>query len=152
VIVLAYDPGPTTCGVVWYDGARVLRADGKATVEQALLYLRHRGIDHVAIERVQSYGIAGATLLATSEVVGRLQQRALDAGLPVSLHYRRDVLRCLDVTGRGSRDSLVRQRLLEAHGGTRGAAVGTKAAPGPLYGCSGHSWAALAVAVTALGA
>ena len=98
---------------------------------------------------MQSYGISGGSLLQTSEVVGRLQQRALDLGLPVSLHYRRDVLRFLDVTGRGNRDSLVRMRLIEMHGGTRAAAIGLKASPGPLYGVSGHAWQALAVALCA---
>ena len=63
--------------------------------------------------------------------------------------YRREVLRALDVTGKGNRDSLVRQRLIEMHGGERRAAMGTKKAPGPLYGVSSHAWAALAVAVAA---
>jgi hypothetical protein len=35
------------------------------------------------------------------------------------------------------------------HGGERRAAMGTKKAPGPLYGVASHAWAALAVAVAA---
>ncbi len=151
--VVGIDPGPTACGLAVYRDGRVVHADKGAPVEAVLEYLREAGwgaeIAHVGIERVQSYGISGGSLLQTSEVVGRLQQRALDLGLPVSLHYRREILRFLDVTGKGNRDSLVRLRLLELHGGTREAAVGRKKTPGPLYGVAGHAWQALAVALCA---
>ncbi len=70
-------------------------------------------------------------------------------GCDVAWLYRREVLRGLDVTGKGNRDSLVRQRLIEIHGGDRASAVGTKKQPGPLYGVSSHAWQALAVAVVA---
>ena len=63
--------------------------------------------------------------------------------------YRREVLRGLDVTGKGNRDSLVRQRLIEMFGGDRKTAQGTKKEPGPLYGVASHAWQALAVAVVA---
>lgn len=147
--VLGIDPGPSACGVVVYDTTRqrVLESSKDETVEDVVERIRASSAGLVGIERVQSYGIAGASLLRTSEVVGRLHQAALGAGLPVVLVYRREVLRALDVTGKGNRDSLVRQRLLEIHGGDRASAVGTKKAPGPLYGVAGHAWAALAVAI-----
>ena len=78
-----------------------------------------------------------------------LYQCASREGLDVVWLYRREVLRGLDVTGKGNRDSLVRQRLIEMFGGDRASAVGTKAKPGPLYGVASHAWAALAVAVVA---
>ena len=107
-------------------------------------------VDLIAIERMQSYGISGSSLLRTSEVVGRLWQHALEIpGAKVELVYRREVLKHLDVTGKGNRDSLVRQRLIEMHGGCKQVAVGTKKNPGPLHGVSGHAWSALAVAITA---
>jgi len=71
------------------------------------------------------------------------------AELPYQLLYRRQVLRALDVTGRGNRDTLVRERLAEMHGGSVKAAKGRKASPGPLYGIAGHAWQALAVAIAA---
>jgi len=37
--------------------------------------------------------------------------------------------------------------LIDRYGTTRAAAVGNKKTPGPLYGISGHKWAALAVGV-----
>jgi len=151
--IVGIDPGPAACGLAVYRAGQVVHADKSASVDAVLDYLQGKDrtaeISHVGIERVQSYGISGGSLLQTSEVVGRLFQRCLDLGLPVSLHYRRDVLRFLDVTGRGNRDSLVRHRLIELHGGTREAAVGRKRTPGPLYGVSGHSWQALAVALCA---
>ena len=149
IITIGIDPGPTNCGLVVYDTerGRVLEAYKALSVDDALSRLEHLVCSHVAIERVQSYGIAGGSLLRTAEVCGRLQQRALDEGHSVTLHYRREVLRALDVTGKGNRDSLGRHRLIEMHGGTREAAVGTKKAPGPLYGVSSHAWQALAAAV-----
>ena len=80
-----------------------------------------------------------------------LYQCASREGLEVVWLYRREILRVLDVTGKGNRDALVRQRLIEMHGGTRQAAQGLKKSPGPLYGVSGHAWQALAVAIAAAG-
>ncbi len=49
-----------------------------------------------------------------------------------------------------AKDTNIRQALIDRFGGIEGKskAVGTKKAPGPLYGCKSHMWAALAVAVT----
>jgi hypothetical protein len=165
VIVLGIDPGPTNCGAVLYntEARRVLDAWKDLTVAEcadaieSVGYGKRRAngldglhnIELVAIERVQSYGIAGASLLRTAEVGGMLHHCARSALIQVVWLYRREVLRGLDVTGKGNRDSLVRQRLIEIHGGDRASAVGTKARPGPLYGVSSHAWQALAVAVVA---
>tara|TARA_R110000824_G_scaffold131994_1_gene294284 strand:- start:34 stop:528 length:495 start_codon:yes stop_codon:yes gene_type:complete len=155
VIVLGLDPGPANSGLVLYDSdaREVIEARKSITTADAMDLLTgvagKFGIDLVAIERVQSYGIAGASLLRTAEVGGMLHQCASNLGLDVVWLYRREVLRGLDVTGKGNRDSLVRQRLIEIHGGDRASAVGTKAKPGPLYGVASHAWAALSVAVVA---
>ena len=150
LIVLGIDPGPTNCGAVLYEAEarRVHFAWKSLTVAEALAAIECRP-QLVAIERVQSYGIAGASLLQTARSAGRLEQAAQGLRLPTRLIYRREVLRALDVTGKGNRDALVRQRLIEMHGGERRAAQGTKKAPGPLYGVASHAWAALAVAVAA---
>jgi len=149
MIVLGIDPGPTNCGVVVYDTSpRSACFAWKAlTVAEAIhvieVYAGRAGL--VAIERVQSCGVAGASLLRTAEVGGMLHQCASNLGLDVVWLYRREVLRGLDVAGK----ALARQRLIEIHGGDRTSAVGTKKAPGPLYGVSSHAWQALAVAVVA---
>jgi len=153
--ILAIDPGPKTCGVVLYDTAeaRVLDADKARTVEDVLAQITRMAasgasIDLVACERVQSYGISGAHLLQTAEIFGRVWDRAHWHGLPFAPLYRREVLRELDLLGaRGNRDAAVRERMIEMHGGTKRAAVGVKASPGPLYGVSSHAWQALGLAV-----
>ena len=158
MIILGIDPGPSVCGVVVYDtvARRVVVSHKEVGVMGAIVLLQvyslpspgqlDEPVDLVAIERVQSYGISGGDLLRTAEVCGRLWQAS---PVPVRLVYRREVLRALDVSGRGSRDSLVRARLIEMHGGTRREAQGLKRSPGPLYGVAGHAWAALGVAVAA---
>jgi len=152
-IVVGIDPGPEKCGFAVYDAGdkKVIESHKAMPVEEALrnidIYSGRAGL--VAIERVQSYGIAGSSLLRTSETVGRLWQCSEDLRLPTVLIYRREVLRGLDVTGKGNRDALVRERLIEMHGGERRKAQGTKKEPGPLYGVSSHAWQALAVAVVA---
>lgn len=149
--LLAIDPGPTMSGVVWYDpSARVVldsnRAMPNADLRDGLR--RRRWVSTlVLVERVQSYGIAGGDLLRTSEEVGRIGEAASGADYLVVLMPRRHVLRALDVSGKGSRDVLVRQRCIASHGGTKAAAVGTKAEPGPLHGVAGHAWQALGVAL-----
>lgn len=101
----------------------------------------------IAVERVQSYGISGASLLRTAEVGGALMHEAGPRGRWID---RATVKRGLGVAGaKGSADAAVRQRLIELHGGSREVAIGRKASPGPLYGLKSHAWAALAVAVVA---
>jgi hypothetical protein len=46
-----------------------------------------------------------------------------------------------------AKDQNVRVALLDRNGSTRQLAIGTKARCRPLYGVTGHSWAALAVGV-----
>ncbi|MBI3205003.1 MAG: hypothetical protein HYZ29_25930 [Myxococcales bacterium] len=149
--ILGIDPGPTQCGLVMLYLGRITDVTICSVAEalDAISCGYDRGEFCVAIERVQSCGQAGASLLSTSEVVGRLQQRALDSGHETILLYRRAILAALDITGRGNRDAIVRQRLIEMFGGSKEMAVGTRKDPGPLYGVHGHAWQALAVAVTA---
>jgi hypothetical protein len=59
------------------------------------------------------------------------------------LVFRRDVKLHLCGSAR-AKDPNIRQALLDRFG-----PVGTKKAPGPLYGVKSHIWSALAVAVTA---
>lgn len=147
MIIFAVDPGPTTSGMVVYDSTmrRVVLARSASSLDDVLCELpqRRHELDIVAIERIQAQGIAGASVIETARVVGRIEQRARDQfGPDVVLLYRHEVLRELDVSG-ARRDVLVRERMIEAHPG----GVGTKQAPGPLHGVSGHAWQALGLAV-----
>jgi len=149
--LLLFDPGPDHCGVVVLDTHRrwVEFADASMCLEAALRLAHTAEVDLVVIERVASYGISGASLLETSEVVGRLQQAAELGGRSVELIYRRQVISALSATGRGTKDSLVRQALLQTFAGWHGLtvkdAIGRKKTPGPLHGVSKHAWSALAV-------
>ena len=122
-IILGIDPGPTHCGFVVYDSTaqRVIESHKKIEIVEAItgIDIYAGRVDLVAIEMVQSYGIAGASPLQTARSAGRLEQAAQGLRLPTRLIYRREVLRALDVTGKGNRDALVRQRLIEMHGGER---------------------------------
>lgn len=147
MMFIGIDPGPLSCGWVLYDGERVWDC-GDAPLDEMMALILDHPVDVVAIERVQAQGKAGNQITETCEISARLYQYALDTGHRAHWLYRRVVLRVLDVTGEGNRDALVRARLLEMHGGL--ASKGTRKAPGPLYGVSGHAWQALAVAVTAM--
>jgi hypothetical protein len=94
----------------------------------------------VAIEWIESYGMAvGQEVFRTVFQIGRMQQQLG----PVRLIPRRDVKLTLCGSAR-AKDTNIRQALIDAIG-----EVGTKKNPGPLYGVSGHYWAALGVAYTA---
>jgi hypothetical protein len=94
----------------------------------------------IAIEMIASYGMAvGADVFQTCVEIGRFVEVA---GEHVSLVFRRDVKMHLCGSAR-AKDANIRQALLDRLG-----PVGTKKAPGPLYGVKSHIWAALAVAVT----
>jgi len=65
-------------------------------------------------------------------------------GFPVRTMTRREVLRGLGVlSGSGSSDARVRAACIADHGGGKAAAVGRKAAPGPLYGVGSQGGRAL---------
>jgi hypothetical protein len=146
VNVIGIDPGNGTSGVVRLDGDRVVYSIPAATVEDIVGLLDQcEGVDLVAVERVRSYSQSGNSLLETAEVVGRLQQAAIDRGLPVVLLPRLDVVRRLGLLGlKGNKDSHVRARLIDILG-----APGKKSEPGPTYGVTSHAWQALAVAYVA---
>lgn len=155
MIVLGIDPGPTHCGAVVYDSAerRVLCAASALTVGEAIAWVRTGSPaprtlaqqveeDRIIIEQVMSHGQAGNDLLRTAEVCGRLYEAADNEGLSPVLMPRREVCAALGIAGKG-KDAQVREVMIEIHGGSKLAAVGTKRAPGPLYGVSGHAWQAL---------
>lgn len=146
MIILGLDPGTTHTGCVWFDGERVLRSShmDNGHVLVRLGEFRVEPFDVVACEMLQCFGMAvGAETFETAYWIGRFM-----CACSVDWHrvYRKEVKEHLCGTHR-AKDPNVRQALLDRFGGK--AAVGTKKAPGPLYGVSGHCWSALAVAVTA---
>ena len=148
--IIAIDPGPERSGYVVFDGTRVLAHGWDTTADIREGFRRWMaGAIFVVFEGVESYGMAvGAETFETVFVTGRLYELAVryyDTA-HVSRIYRKAIKLHLCGSAR-AKDANIRQALLDRFGGAK-AAKGTKAEPGPLYGVSGHGWAALALAVT----
>jgi hypothetical protein len=139
--VLAVDPGPRSHGVVLFDGQRVV-GSYDMTTEELRRHIQWLVTDEppiIACEWIASYGMpVGKEVFETVLQIGMLH-----AITPMRLIPRADIKLHLCGSMR-AKDANIRQALLDKLG-----PVGTKKNPGPLYGVSGHKWAALAVAVTA---
>jgi len=141
-VILAIDPGTTQSGYCQYNGS-VLDSGvrGNKDLLSDLVHAKHCTL---AIEMVAGYGMpVGAEVFETVRWIGRFQQAFHDPDA-VRFVYRKDVKLYLCGSLR-AKDANVWQALIDQLG-----PVGTKAAPGPLYGVKSHARSALAVAVTAL--
>lgn len=137
-IIIGIDPGPVEQACALFDSVenRVVSVGTFKSDDLPDALFKHR----VAIEWIESYGMAvGQEVFRTVFQIGRMQQQLG----PVRLIPRRDVKLTLCGSAR-AKDTNLRQALIDAIG-----EVGTKKNPGPLYGVSGHYWAALGVAYTA---
>lgn len=100
----------------------------------------------LVIEKIESYGMpVGREVFDTVFFSGMASQ--VWKGRDVYLLPRREVKLHICASPR-AKDANIRQALIDRYGGSRKAAFGTKKAPGPLYGLTGHHLAALAVALT----
>ena len=141
--ILAIDPGSSQSAWLRFDGRP--GAFGITVNDVLVRALRTGGLpDVVVIEKVESYGMAvGAEVFDTVLWAGRFAEAA--HRVPVVMLPRRAVKLALCGDSR-AKDANIRQPLIDSFGGS--AAVGRKAAPGPLYGISRDVWSALAIAVT----
>lgn len=110
----------------------------------------------IVFEQIESMGMAvGREVFETVWYAGRMYDRAVQAvmrrqqpgPIPVQQLPRRPVKLHLCGSMR-AKDANIRQALIDRFGGSKEAAIGSKAKPGPLYGVKAHEFAALAVAVT----
>lgn len=149
MIVVAIDPGTTESAYVRYDASTsMLRAFGKLDNQTLRQWLSDRRLDGdcLAIEMIASYGMpVGAEVFETCVWIGHFEY-AWGIGRPVQRVYRREVKLALCGSPR-AKDGNVRQAILDRYGG-KSLAIGTKKAPGPLYGVSADIWQALGVAIT----
>jgi hypothetical protein len=145
-IILGIDPGPNEHAFVWWDAdeKRVAELD---TFDSFTHFSKFDKLDmlckvrSVACEWIESYGMAvGQEVFRTVAGIGWL---AGTIGTEVRLVPRKSVKMHLCQSMR-AKDANIRQALIDRFG-----VVGTKKAPGPLFGVSSHYWAALAVAVYA---
>jgi hypothetical protein len=136
--MIGIDPGPRESAFVLWDGARVVEAGDSQNA--ALAHDLRSASWSVACEWIESFGMAvGREVFETVFAIGAFSQNARC----MRLVPRRDVKLHLCGSPR-AKDANIRQALIDRFG-----PVGTKKNPGPLFGISGHRWAALAVAVTA---
>lgn len=142
--VLAIDPGSAQSAWLRFEGDRP-QGFGITANDVLVRALRTGGLPEVVvIEKVESYGMAvGAEVFDTVLWAGRFAEAA--HRVHVVLLPRRAVKLALCGDSR-ARDANIRQALIDRFGGS--AAVGRKAAPGPLYGIRRDVWSALAIAVT----
>lgn len=102
--------------------------------------------DVVVIEQIESMGMAvGKEVFETVFWTGRFYEVVHPARVE---RLPRRAIKLHLCGSMQAKDANIRQALIDRYGGSKEAAVGVKAKPGPLYGVKGHEYAALAVAVT----
>jgi len=146
MILCAIDPGSDQSAFVQYDTTtRRVVLHAIEFNDQILTRLAQPSRWPLVIESFESYGMAvGAEVFRTVWWSGRFFQawRGPAYQLPrrtVKLHL------CHSVR---ATDANVRTAIVDRFGATKAEAIGTKKAPGPLYGLKSHCFAALAVALT----
>jgi hypothetical protein len=146
--VLAIDPGNVQSAFVLYDG----EIKSSAIIANDALVEGIKNLESpftLAIEMIASYGMpVGKEVFDTCVWIGRFVQANYEAHhleAENTLIYRKDVKMHFCQSMR-AKDSNIRQALLDRFGG-KDTAIGTKKAPGPLYGVKADAWSALAVAL-----
>lgn len=147
-LILAIDPGPSESAVAAFRVfPKTITTFKKLPNAELLELLADARYDFVICERIRSYGMpAGAELFETCEWSGRFWQAAESNGAAWRWLPRKDVKLHLCGSMR-AKDPNVRQAIIDRFGGKE-FAIGSKKSPGPLYGCSGDCWAAVAVGLT----
>ena len=157
--VIAVDPGPETSALLeWFPERGHIGLKEKSFPNEALcdlleayelLQVNGSIRTELVVEKVVNYGmIVGAEVFETVFWSGQLCRSWMrGTGLPYHRLPRLDVKMHLCHSPR-AKDANIRQALIDRFGPGKEKAIGLKATPGPLYGVSGHCWAALALAVT----
>lgn len=150
--LLAIDPGSELSAFLVLSRAGMPLSFGKVPNEELRVFLRHDdSAPVVVLEFMSPRGMPTSRQeMETLYWAGRFAEAAWPT--PVERITRDDVK--YHLCGRRARvnDVHVRAALIDRFGGIRGkeAAIGRKAAPGPLYGIAADAWAALGLAVTYL--
>lgn len=148
--ILAVDPGNEQSAWLIYEQRKIIMFAKEPNAE-LLRRLRAREFfhcDRFVVEMVASYGMAvGKEVFETCVLIGRLLELWKAHGKDEGEYmYRRNVKLALCGTARAN-DANIRTDLVDRWGG-KDAAIGTKKAPGPLYGITKDVWSALAIAKT----
>lgn len=148
MMLLSIDPGPTHSAWMVLDGGEP-SVWGKDLNNEVLRWMRHEfkpfaSCEHLAIERVESFGMAvGAEVFSTCEWTGRFIEAVDSRGWNWTAVTRKEVKMHLCHSMR-AKDTNIRAALIDKFGG-KDAAIGRKASKGPLYGISGDCWSCLAI-------
>lgn len=152
--ILAIDPGFEFTAWVLYDAsARRIIEFGQEANADVLASCQLHGqwrAARPAIEMIASYGMpVGREVFETCVWIGRFAEALGIAPEALAGHlvYRQAVKLHLCKSAKAN-DATIRAALIDLFGPTKERAIGTKKAPGPLYGVTADVWAALAVAVT----
>jgi hypothetical protein len=142
-LIFAIDPGAKESGWVVYEDKGIdwkIWSKGIDDNHMVAALLDDWGKEKtIAIEVIRGYGIvSGDDTFDTCIWIGRF-----DPDETAMLIPRKEIKRAL-CGNTTTNDKYVRQALIDRFG-----PVGSKSKPGPLWGITGHCWAALACAVTA---
>lgn len=150
MLVLALDPGPVrTAWVKLSPELSVGVVEKGHDVNSAILDLIDVHVGPVVSETIEAMGMAvGEEVLNTAIWVGRFWERAASSESGMFHPIRRSQVKRHLCGQARAKDPNIRQALIDLYGPGRDMAMGTKRAPGPLYGVSNHCWSALAVGVT----
>jgi hypothetical protein len=151
--VIAIDPGSRISAFVMLDRSGNIVTKALKPNEIIIEYLADLAVTYpgepLVIEKIESYGMAvGATVFDTVFWTGRFWQRWLECGQECAYRMPRKEVKMHLCGQMRAKDGNIRQALIDRYGPSRREAMGTKKAPGPLYGVSKDLWAALAVGVT----
>lgn len=155
--IIAIDPGTTHSAFTVMHGETII-AHQKATNRDVLQFIKEHALDYgrdsfdaLCVEMVASYGMpVGKEVFETVLWIGRFIEAAESRGLHHVKIYRQEVKLHLCKSAKAN-DASIRQAIIDRYGPGKDAAIGKKAAPGPLYGISGDEWSAVAVGLTAQG-
>jgi len=151
--VLSIDPGTSESGYVVLSGHGNPLDAGKIKNEDMLSFIYDSNLidtdSHVVIEMIQSYGMPiGKTTMYTLVWIGRFYEAYVKRFDKHPNLMGRQAVKLHICHSNKATDTNIRAALIDRFGGSQRAAVGIRAAPGPLYGFSGDKWAALALAIT----
>lgn len=147
--ILAIDPGTTQSAFVIYEGG-VIEDKGILDNIELNISLHHDMrfyyCEKLFIEMVASYGMpVGKSVFETCVWIGRFAESFRE---DFEFVYRKDVK--MHLCGQTkAKDSNIRQAIMDLYGSEKKIAIGTKKAPGPLFGIKADIWAALGVAIYA---
>lgn len=143
--LLCIDPGNVESGICHFQGKYCNKDKpfGKFANETVLELIKKGGIDQIAIEFPIPRGMpASLELFLTVEWIGRFKAAALDNGIPFD-YIDRARVKMVVCNAPTATDTNIRAALIDIYG-----KPGTKKDPGPTFGFTKDTWAALAVGHT----